>query len=170
MADELDALLQGGAVPVGTRALYFLAAMATVLPAAGLFVRIFVVDVARSVLTIGAAVAGAAALLSVAYHDLCAARAGRVRAAAAPPTKAAFKGRRADFDHALAGHDKQVHAAALAYSVFYNNALFLLVAPFCGCYLLSDKFSGDLNFLLSSAAAAGLAVFNSKSALKAMSA
>lgn len=169
MADELDDLLKGGSVSAATRAAYFAYALTAVLPSALLFVRIFVVDVARSQLTIGAGVSATAALLSLAYHNLSAAHAERIRAAAQPPTKAAYKGRKPEFDAALAAHDAGVHSSALAYSVFYNNALFLLVAPFCGCYVFTDKFSGDLNFLLSSTAAAGLALFNSKSALKAMS-
>lgn len=169
MADELDELLTGRRLSPAKRAAYFGYALSAVLPAALLFVQIFVVDVARSRLTIGAGVAATAAVLSVAYHNLCAAHAERIRAAATPPTKAAYKGKKTDFDAALARHDAKVESCALAYSVFYNNALFLCVAPFVGCYICAGKFGGDLNFLLSSTAAAGLALFNSHSALKAMS-
>jgi Translocon-associated protein, gamma subunit (TRAP-gamma) len=169
MADELDELMAGRSVSAAKRVAYFLYALAAVLPAALLFVQIFVVDVARSVLTIVAGVVATAALLSAAYHNLCAAHAERIRESAVPPVKAAFKGKKAEFEAAVAAHDKKVEASALAYSVFYNNALFLVSAPFVGCYIFSDKFSGDLNFLVSSTAAAGLALFNSQSALKAMS-
>lgn len=168
MADELDELMAGRTLSPAKRVAYFGLALAAVLPAAFLFVQIFVVDVARSRLTIAAGVAVAAAILSLAYHNLAAARTEHVRESAAPPTKAAYKGRKAEFDAALAAHDAKVDAAALAHSVFYNNALFLVTAPFVGCYVCAGKFSGDLNFLVSSATAAGLALFNSQSALKAM--
>lgn len=168
--DDLDALLAGRQVSPSRRAQNFLLALLSILPATYLFVTIFVVDVQRSRLTILAGLLLSAATLSLAYETLSLAHGDRLRAATSPPTKASFKGRKPAFDAAVAAHTAGLERAALVYSVFYNNAIFLAVAPFVGCYVCADKFSGDLNFLLSSGAAAGLALFNSQSAIKALTA
>lgn len=170
MGDEIDELLSGRAVSPAKRVSNFLFALTAVLPAALLFVQIFVVDVSRSRLTIIAGVIVTGGILSVSYQKLALAHAERVRDSASPPTKASFKGKKAQFDAAIAAHDAKVESCALMYSVFYNNCIFMASAPFVGCYVCADKFSGDLNFLLSSGAAAGLALFNSQSALKALTA
>jgi hypothetical protein len=173
MADEIDELLRGSntAASPARRALCAAVALAAVLPVAALFVSVFVVDIARSRLTIAAAVAAAALALSVAYVQLALARGAAIRAApgSAPPTRAAFKGSKDAYAVALARHDAAIDTAALSHSVYYNNAIFLVAAPFVGCYVFAGKVSGDLNFLLSAAAAAALAIFNSNSAVKAMS-
>lgn len=168
MADEIDELISGRAVSPATRLTHFGIALLAIIPAAMLFVQIFVVDVGRSRLTIGAAIVATAVVLGMAYQNLSIAHVERLRSASSPPTKSAFKGKKSEFEAAMSSYERKVDQAAFAYSVCYNNAIFLLTAPFVGCYIFSDKFSGDLNFLVSSSAAAGLALFNSKSALKAI--
>jgi hypothetical protein len=172
MADMDDEFMSSGsALSPATRALYFALALLPILTAAYLFVSIFVVDVSRSLLTIAAGVAISAALMSTAYHNLACARIEGVRDGATAPTKASFKGTKgakAEFDAALASFEKNISSAALFYSLFYNNAMFVVLTPFVGCYIFADKVSGDLNLLLSASASAGLCMYNSISAVKAM--
>ncbi len=168
--DELDDLIQSRSPSAAQRLGNVLIGVLSALPAAALFVSVFVVDVERSQVTIAAGALIAAALLALSYENLAFARAERMRTETAPPTKASYKGRMREFDSAIKKHEARIGGAALAYSVFYNNALFLASVPFIGCYICADKFSGDLNFLVSAAAAGSLALFNSKSALKAMTA
>lgn len=150
------------------RVLYFvLALFVTSLPAI-LFVRIFVVDVLKAQLTLYTGILISAAVLSLAYHNLTFSQGARIRENANPPTKSSFKGKKDQYEAALVKHEQSIASAAFAYSLAYNNAIFLLAAPFVGCYVFADKVGGDINALLSTAAAAGLALFNSRSALKAI--
>eukprot|EP00171_Calliarthron_tuberculosum_P011203 IDg11203t1 len=82
--------------------------------------------------------------------------------------KNSFRNRMAHYDAAVAAHNSRISTSAFAYSFAYNNAIFLLAAPFCASYVFADKVSGELNALCSGAAAAGIALFNSRSALKAI--
>lgn len=168
--DDIDALLSGRTVSPARRGSNFLLALLSTLPAAVLFVQIFVVDISRSQLTILAGVLATSALLSLSYENLSVAASERIRNSTSPPTKASFKGRKGEFDAAIKEHEKSLDWCALVYAVFYCNAVFLVTAPFIGCYICAGKFSGDLNFLVSSGAAAGLALFNSQSAMKALTA
>ena len=153
---------------IGKRAAYAAFAVFPVLLPAFLFVRLYVLDLAACKVTLAAGVIVGCALLSVSYHNLAFSKAARVRAVVGPPSKGAFKGKKAEHDQAVAMHDAKVESAAFVYSYFYNNLIFLLGVAFVGAYLINDKVSGDLSFVISSAVAAGLAVFNSKSALKAI--
>lgn len=171
MAEELDEFAPDPSYVLtpAKRMLYFVLALAPVLPAAYLFIKIFVVDVARSRVTITAGIALTAVALTEAYNNLLFARAERIRADSSPPTKASFKGKKSDYDNALVAYEKSIKNTALAYSLYYNNTLFLIAVPFIGCYVFAGKVSGDLNFLISAGASAALAVYNSQSAIKALS-
>lgn len=169
-SDEFGDLLNdfGRRPGIAKRALYLvLALFATAAPAL-LFTNIFLVDLAESQVTVFAGIAIAAVVLSLSYHNLCFARSARLRVSAIAPTKGQFKGRLPEFAKATAAHEARIANAALLYSFAYNNLLYLSVAPLAGCYVFADKFGGDLNLLLSGATAAGLCLFNSVSALKAI--
>lgn len=171
MADEFDEFAPDPSYVLtpAKRMTYFALALLPVMSAAYLFVNIFVVDVARSRVTISAAIIFTAAVLTEAYNNLLFARAERIRADSTPPSKASFKGKKSDYGRAVAAHEKTLKNAALAYSIHYNNALFMIATPFTGCYVFAGKVSGDLNFLISAALSAALAVYNSQSAIKALS-
>lgn len=169
-ADDVDELMKGAAsASIAKRILYLLLAGVSVAPAAYLFVSIFLVDVGSSTVTLAAGITLGSVILSLAYHNLAIARAVKVGAGTSAPTKSAFKGKKPEYEAALAAHDAKVSAAAMSYSLYYNNMLFLVAAPFVGCYVFNGKVSGDLNLLLSSGVASSLALFNSRSALKALS-
>lgn len=153
---------------VAKRFIYFLLASVVCCLPTGLCVRLFVVDMGKAQLTLGVGVLAGGALLSLAYHDLAFSQAARIRADSSPPTKRAFAGKPDKFEAAKQAHEKRITGAAFMYSFAYNNALFLLAAPFAASYVFGDKVSGELNALLSAAAAGALALFNSRSALKAI--
>eukprot|EP00177_Eucheuma_denticulatum_P008332 GFKZ01015162.1.p3 GENE.GFKZ01015162.1~~GFKZ01015162.1.p3 ORF type:complete len:203 (+),score=27.16 GFKZ01015162.1:90-611(+) len=168
MADEFDDLLDdfGRRPTVLRRLLYLFLALESVATTAFLFVRIFLVDTSTSQLTLAIAITVCTTILSLAFHNLSFAKAARLRRFASPPTKGAFKGKPDEFRKAQAAFESKISSAALWYSCAYNNAIFMFVAPLLGCYMFSEKVGGDLNLLLSGAAAAGLALFNSNTALK----
>lgn len=170
MADEFDDLLDdfGRRPSVLKRLFYILLSLEPVLVTAILFVRIFLVSISASQVTLVLAVLLAAVLLSLSYHNLAFAKAARLRRAGSPPTKGAYKGDKAAYEKAMASFEASISSASLWYSCAYNNAIFMIVTPLLGMYLLPDKVAGDLNLLLSGAAAAALALFNSNTALKAI--
>lgn len=171
MADEFEELHDFGRKPSATkRVVYLLLSLECVAVVAALFMRVFLVEIRSSQVTLSLAVIANTVLLSLAYHNLSFAKAARIRRTANPPTKNSFKGSKAkeDFEAATAAFEKKISSAALWYSCAYNNAIFMIVTPLLGVYLLSDKLSGDLNLLVSGAAGAGLALFNSNTALKAI--
>lgn len=169
MADEFDDLHDFGRKPTLSRRLIYLGlSFECVIVVAILFIRIFVVDLQASLVTLILAMILNTVLLSLAYHNLSFAKAARIRNAATPPTKSAYRGNKEDHQKALLNFDTKISQSALWYSCAYNNAIFMLVTPLLGKYLLSEKLSGDLNLLVSGAMAAGLAVFNSNTALKAI--
>ncbi|CAN8073332.1 unnamed protein product [Agarophyton chilense] len=168
--DDLDGLMQdfGRRPSVGRRLLYVLFAMEVVAAATFFFVRVFLVDVKTSPVTLATSALLSTIILSMSYHNLAFAHAARIRRTATAPTKGAFKGQPDRFEKAKTRFEGRISSAALWYSCAYNNALFMLVAPFLGLYVLADKLSGDLNLLVSGAAAASLALSNSRSAMKAI--
>lgn len=170
MSDDLDELLDDfGRRPTMTkRLIYVLLALNSVVATAFLFVKVFVVDVSASQVTLALAVIVNSVLLSLAYHNLSFAKAARIRRDANPPTKSAFKGKEKDYRAAMDVFEQKISSAALWHSCAYNNVIFMLVAPLLGVYLLSEKLSGELNLLVSGALASGLAIFNSNTALKAI--
>lgn len=170
MADEFDDLLDdfGRKPTLAKRLFYFLMSLATVATTAFLFIRIFLVDISSSQVTLAIATILSSIFLSFSYHNLAFAKAARIRPTASPPTKGAFKGKTTEYRAALSKFDASIADAAFWYSFAYNNAIFMIVAPLLGVYLLSEKLSGDLNLLVSGAIAAGLALFNSDTALKAI--
>lgn len=170
MSDEIDELMDdfGRRPSVGKRLQYAVLASAAVAMTLVLFVNVFLVDIARSQVTLALALVVNTMLLSVAYHNLAFAKAARIRRDASPPTKGAFKGRVALYQQALDAFEARIARAALLHSCAYNNAIFMAIVPLLGVYLLSDKFSGELNLLLSGAAGAGFCIFNSNTALKAI--
>lgn len=168
--DEIDEMLDdfGRRPGLLKRIMYLLlAAVVAGLPSA-LCVRVYVVDISRAQLTLSAGVAIAATLLSLSYHNLAFSQSARLRAASSAPSKNSFRGRVTQYEAALRKYDSRIAWAALAYSFAYNNAIFLLAAPFCASYVYADKVSGELNALCSAATGAALALFNSRSALKAI--
>lgn len=170
MADEMDELMDDfGRRPTLTkRLIYLFLALESVAATAFLFVRIFLVDVFTSQVTLALAIIVNVILLSLAYHNLSFAKAARIRQAANPPTKSAFKGKEKEWRTAMDAFESKIAQSALWYSCAYNNAIFMIVTPLLGVYLLSEKLSGELNLLVSGALAAGLAVYNSNTALKAI--
>lgn len=168
--DDLDDVLDdfGRHPGVQKRVLYGVLGSIVALAPVYLCVRIFVVDVASAQLTLGAGVAASGVLLGLSYHNLAFSQSARLRAGSTAPSKNSFKGRLQHYDKALQRYEARVSAAALAYSFAYNNAIFLLTAPFCASYVFADKVSGELNALCSGVCAAALALFNSRSALKAI--
>lgn len=168
--DEFDDLLEdfGRSPSILQRLMHGVYATLPVVTATGLFSRVFVVDITNSMLTLALAIVASTVLMAMAYHNLAFARGAIMRRAAAPPSRGAFRGRANEFEAAKISFEKCISSAAFWYSCGYNNCIFLLVAPLLGVYLLADKLSGDLNFLVSASAAASLALFNSKSALKAI--
>lgn len=170
MADELDELMDdfGRKPTITKRLLYMFLALQSVGVTAFLFINVFLVDITASQVTLLLAVILNTLLLSLAYHNLSFAKAARIRRAATPPTKGSFKGNVADYKAALQAFENKIASAALWHSCAYNNAIFMIVTPLLGVYLLSDKFSGELNLLVSGSAAAALAIFNSNTALKAI--
>lgn len=168
-SDEFEELPDFGRKPtLKKRVIYALLSLEAVLAAAFLFVRIFLVDVKASQVTLVLAVGVNTLLLSFAYHNLSFAKAARIRRLANPPTKGSFKGRKEDYDAALSAFEQKINQAALWHSCAVNNVIFLLFTPLLGVYLLSEKLSGDLNLLVAGAMSAGLAVFNSNTALNAI--
>lgn len=170
MADEFDDLLDdfGRKPSVFKRITYLLLSLESVAVTAFLFIRIFLVDTSSSQVTLALAVIVSTVLLSLAFHNLAFAKAARIRRNAAPPTKGAFKGKASEYKAATSAFESKISSAALWYSCAYNNAIFMIVAPLLGVYLLSEKLSGDLNLLVSGTAAASLALYNSNTALKAI--
>lgn len=170
MVDEFDELLSdfGRRPSPLKRLMYFFLALTSVAPTALLFQQVFLIDLKASTVTLSLAVLVNTALLSLAYHNLSFAKAARIRRDAHPPTKGAFKGRPDEFKKAQISFEGKISAASLWYSFAYNNTIFMIVAPLLAVYLLSEKLSGDLNLLVSGGAAAGLALFNSNTALKAI--
>lgn len=170
MADEFDELLDdfGRQPSISRRLLYRLLALVSVVSTAYLFMNVFLVDVSSSQVTLALAVIVNTSLLSLAYHNLYFAKAARIRRSASPPTKGAFRGREREHRIALNTFESRIAQSALWYSCAYNNTIFMVVTPLLGVYLLSEKLSGDLNLLVSGSMAAGLAVFNSNTALKAI--
>ncbi len=168
--DELDDVLDdfGRHPGVQKRILYGILALAVSVVPAFLCVRVFVVDVSKAQVTLAAGVLTSAVILSLSYHNLAFSQSARIRAASSAPSKNSFKGKMQHYEGAVAKYDRNVALAAFAYSFAYNNAIFLISAPFCASYIFADKVSGELNALCSGAAAAGLALFNSRSALKAI--
>ncbi|PXF40242.1 hypothetical protein BWQ96_10046 [Gracilariopsis chorda] len=150
------------------RLLYVFFALEVVAVCTVFFVRVFLIDTSSSLVTLSIAAFISAAVLSASYHNLAFAHASRIRRTASPPTKGAFKGNMDQFGAAKLRFERRISNAALWYSCAYNNALFMILTPFLATYMLADKLSGDLNLLVSGAAAASLALFNSKSALKAI--
>lgn len=170
MGDEFDELLDdfGRRPSVARRLLYLFLALLSVASTAYLFINVFLVDVSSSQVTLLLAVCVNTVLLSLAYHNLSFAKGARIRRDASPPTKGAFRGREREHKEALEAFESRIANASLWYSCAYNNTIYMIVTPLLGVYLLSDKLSGDLNLLVSGALAAGLAVFNSNTALKAI--
>lgn len=170
MADEFDDLLDdfGRRPSLLKRLIYLLLSLESVATTAFLFIRVFLVDLSASQVTLSLAVLLSTVVLSLSYHNLAFAKAARLRRNVSPPTKGAFKGRPDEYKAALDTFEGKIANAALWYSCAYNNAIFMIVAPLLGMYLLAEKVGGDLNLLLSGGAAAGLALFNSNTALKAI--
>lgn len=170
MSDDLDELLDdfGRRPTMAKRLTYFFLAFESVAVTAFLFVKVFVVNLSTSQVTLAIAIIINSILLSLAYHNLSFAKAARIRRDANPPTKSAFKGKEKDYRAAMDAFERKIANAALWHSCAYNNAIFMLVTPLLGVYLLSEKLSGELNLLVSGALASGLAVFNSNTALKAI--
>lgn len=169
MADDLDELPDFGRNPTLTkRVTYVVLSLAAVVAVAILYIQIFLVDLKASQVTLALAVTVNAVLLSLAYHNLSFAKAARIRLMVNPPTKGSFKGRKEEYEAALKAFEKKISQAALCYSCAYNNSIFMIITPLLGVYLFSEKLSGELNLLVSGAAGAGLAVFNSNTALKAI--
>lgn len=169
-SDDIDDVLDdfGRHPGVQKRTFYGILAALVALAPTCLCVRLFVVDINSAQLTLGAGVLISAGILSVSYHNLTFSQAARIRTSSSAPSKNSFKGRMAGYEKALKSYESRVNMSAFAYSFAYNNAIFLLTAPFCASYVFADKVSGELNALFSCAAAAGLALFNSHSALKAI--
>lgn len=170
MADEFDDLLDdfGRRPSILKRLVYVFLSLEPVLVTAVLFVRIFLVSTSASQVTLLFGALLSAVLLSLSYHNLAFAKSARLRRTASPPTKGAYKGDKEGYTKAMAKFEASISDAALWYSFAYNNAIFMIVTPLLGMYLLPDKVAGDLNLLLSGAAAAALALFNSNTALKAI--
>lgn len=170
MADEFGDLLDdfGRRPSILKRLLYLFLATLPVATTALLFIRLFLINTAASQVTLIIAITLSTVLLSLALHNLYFAKAARLRRFATPPSKSAFKGRMDEFKRACTVFEGKIANAALCYSVAYNNAIFMIIAPLFGCYMFSEKVGGDLNLLLSGVAAAGLALFNSNTALKAI--
>lgn len=166
--DELDELLTdfGRTAPPAKRAAY---AAAGLVPAALpllLFSRVFSVDPARAFITLAIGAVGVAAVLSAAYHNLAFTTGVRLRGRSEPPTKASIKGDKGAHAAAVTAYEEGLERAAVAYSLFYNNALFVGGALFIGFYVVGTKVPGEANYVVSALAAAGFALFNSRSALK----
>lgn len=169
-SEDLDDVLDdfGRHPGVAKRIMYgILAMMVSIVPAI-LFVRVFVIDVSKAQVTLGAGIVISSVILSLSYHNLTFSQSARIRSISSAPSKNSFKGKMEHYQGAVAKYDRSVTLAAFAYSFAYNNAIFLISAPFCASYVFADKVSGELNALCSGAAAAGLALFNSRSALKAI--
>lgn len=168
-SDELDDLPDFGRKPTASkRVMYMALSLFCVIPVGYLFTQIFLVDIHSSQVTLVLAVIVNSVLLSLAYHNLSFAKAARVRRTANPPTKNSFKGKKMDYEKAIMDFESSISRAALWHSCAYNNVIFMIVAPLLGVYLFSEQLSGDLNLLVSGAAAAALAVYNSNTALKAI--
>lgn len=166
--DDLDELLTdfGRTAPPAKRAAY---AAAGLLPAAlplFLFARVFSIELSRAFITLAIAAGAIAAILSAAYHNLAFTTSVRLRGRSEPPTKASIKGDKAAHAAAVKAYEEGLEQAAVAYSVFYNNALFVVGALFVGFYVVGTKAPGEVNYAVSGLAAAGFALFNSRSALK----
>lgn len=166
--DDLDELLTdfGRTAPPAKRAAY---AAAGLLPAAlplFLFARVFSVELSRAFITLAIAAAAVAAILSAAYHNLAFTTGVRLRGRSEPPTKASIKGDKAAHAAAVTAYEEGLERTAVAYSVFYNNTLFVVGALFVGFYVVGTKVPGEVNYAVSGLAAAGFALFNSRSALK----
>ena len=166
--EDIDTLLTdfGRTAPPAKRLAY---AAAAAVPAALpilLFSRVFSVDVSRAIITLVIAGVAVAAVLSSAYHNLAFTTGVRLRGRSVPPTKASVKGDKARHTAALASHEAALERAAVAYSLFYNNALFVTGALFVGFYVVGTKVPGEVNYAVSGLAAASFALFNSRSALK----
>lgn len=170
MADEFDELLDdfGRRPTFLKRLLYLFLGLEAVATTAFLFVRIFLIDLSASQVTLSLAVITSTVILSLSYHNLAFAKAARIRRVAAPPTKGAFKSNPAEFSAAQKAFEGKISSASIWYSCAYNNAIYMLVTPLLANYLLAEKVGGDLNLLLSGGAAAGLALYNSNTALKAI--
>lgn len=154
--------------PVTLRVIYGLLATLPLLLPAFLFIKLYVLSITSCKVTLLAGILLGSALLSISYHQLAFATAARLRSECKPPAKSAYKGKKAEYVKAVEGHDGVVNNTAFVYSFYYNNLLFLLATPFFGVYLINDKVSGDLAFVLSVGLAGVFTLFNSKSALKAI--
>lgn len=150
------------------RAVYLFLSFEAVITCAFLFVKVFLVDLKSSQVTLALAIVVNTVLLSLAYHNLTFAKAARIRHVTKPPTKGSFKGKQKDYDAAVKAFEGKITQASLWYSCAYNNAIFMIVTPLLGVYVMSEKLSGELNLLVSGAAAAALAIYNSNTALKAI--
>lgn len=170
--DDIDDVLDdfGRHPGVQKRVLYGLLAGIVSLAPTLLCVRIFVVDSSKAQLTLGVGVILSSVLLSMAYHNLAFSQSARLRAVSSAPSKNSFKNVRSlgAYDRAVKAYEAQISSACFSYSFAYNNAIFLLAAPFAASYVFADKVSGELNALCSAVCASGLALFNSRSALKAI--
>lgn len=170
MADEFDELLDdfGRRPSLLRRILYLVLSLIPVLTTTYLFIRIFLIQTTSSQATLSISILISAVLLSLSYHNLCFAKAARIRRTAVPPTKGAYKGHPEQFKAALGKFEAGIANASLFYSFAYNNVIFMVGAPFLGLYLLSENVGGDLKLLVSASAAAALALFNSNTALKVL--
>lgn len=169
MSDDLQDLDDFGRKPSAVKRLvYLLLSLECVVAVALLYIRIFLIDISASQVTLALGIIVCSVVLSLAYHNLAFAKAARIRLVANPPTKNAFKGNQQAYKAAQLEHEQTISRSALWYSCAYNNAIFMFMTPVIGCYVLSENVGGDLNLLLSGAAAAALALFNSNTALKAI--
>lgn len=171
-SDNIDDVLDdfGRHPGVQKRVMYgILGALVSCVPTL-LCVRIFVVDTSKAQLTLGVGVILSSILLSLSYHNLAFSQSARLRAVSSAPSKNSFKNTRSigAYDKAVKAYENKIASACFAYSFAYNNAIFLLAAPFAASYVFADKVSGELNALCSAVAAGALALFNSRSALKAI--
>lgn len=168
MADEFDELLDdfGRRPSVAKRLSYLILALAAVASTAWLFIRIFLIDLSASQVTLTLAIAISTVLLSLSYHNLSFAKSARIRRVATAPSKGSFKGNLDAYAAAQKSFEAQISSSALWFSFAYNNAIFMLLTPLLAKYLFADKVGGDLNLLLSGALASSAALFNSQKALQ----
>lgn len=167
MADEFELLDDFGRRPtVAKRLLYLLFALEAVGATTWLFIRIFLIDLSASQVTLSLGILISTILLSLSYHNLSFAKATRIRRNATAPSKGAYKGKPDEYAAAQKTFEEKISSAALWFSFSHNNAIFMILTPLLAKYLFADKIGGDLNLLFSGAAAASIALFNSQKALQ----
>lgn len=154
--------------PLTTRLFYFTLATLPLLLSTYLFIRLYVLQISSCILTLLSGIILGALILSIAYHQLFFATAARLRLTTKRPSKNSFKGKKSEYDVAVKDYEGGLERSAFCYSYFYNNLLFLMGVPFFGVYLVGEKVSGDLCFVVAAGLAGGVAWFNSKSALRAI--